>query len=124
MFNDETLNQAVHRSIYGSNPAGAQAMTQLEMQEMQVRRVQNAAQQSTLLAAPGAYNPTMMMSGAAGVGSSNSLNRNYARMHFEVDKVTNGFTLKCGPDLLIAKDIEELRDLFVSQVASRLLEDK
>lgn len=44
------------------------------------------------------------------------------RLYVEVDVVTNGFVFKCGDDLLIAKDLEELQQHFVAQVANLLLE--
>lgn len=44
------------------------------------------------------------------------------RLHVEVDVVTNGFVLDVGNERLIAKDIEELQQHFVAQVASLLLE--
>lgn len=125
MLNDDIAAQAAASSgLLGSAPGAIhpmQAMTQLEMQEMQARRVQNAAQQSTLLAHPHTYNGALLTAGSVGIGNTY---RHALRVSLEVDKVTNGFTLKCGLDILIAKDLEELRDLFVSQVASRLLEDK
>ena len=46
------------------------------------------------------------------------------RAFIEVDKVSNGFVFKCGNDLLIAKDIEELQQQFVAAIASMLLEDR
>lgn len=44
------------------------------------------------------------------------------RLYFEVDIVTNGFVLATGNERLIAKDIEELQQHFVAQVANLLLE--
>ena len=44
------------------------------------------------------------------------------RLYVEVDVVTNGFVLAVGSERLIAKDIEELQQHFVSQVANLLLE--
>lgn len=44
------------------------------------------------------------------------------RLHIEVDVVTNGFVLAVGSERLIAKDIEELQQHFVAQVANLLLE--
>ena len=48
--------------------------------------------------------------------------RHAPRLHLEVDVVTNGFVLAVGHERLIAKDIEELQQHFVAQVASLLLE--
>lgn len=44
------------------------------------------------------------------------------RLHLEVDVVSNGFVLAVGSERLIAKDIEELQQHFVAQVANMLLE--
>lgn len=44
------------------------------------------------------------------------------RLYFEVDIVTNGFVLAVGSERLIAKDIEELQQHFVAQVANLMLE--
>jgi hypothetical protein len=44
------------------------------------------------------------------------------RLYVEVDVVTNGFVLAVGSERLIAKNIEELQQHFVAQVASLLLE--
>ena len=44
------------------------------------------------------------------------------RLYVEVDAVTNGFVLAVGSERLIAKDIEELQQHFVAQVANLLLE--
>lgn len=125
MLSDNIAAQAAASSgLLGSSPGAIhpmQGMTQLEMQEMQVRRVQNAAQQSTLMAHANAYNGALLTAGSAGIGNTY---RPAPRIHLEVDKVTNGYTIKCNTDIMIAKDLEELRDLFISQVVSRLLEDK
>jgi hypothetical protein len=45
------------------------------------------------------------------------------RLYVEIDKVSNGFVLKCKDDVLIAKDLEELQGLFTAQVAAMLLEE-
>lgn len=44
------------------------------------------------------------------------------RLQLEVDVLSNGFVLSMGRERLIAKDIEELQQHFVSQVANLLLE--
>lgn len=49
--------------------------------------------------------------------------RSAPRLRVEVDKVTNGFVLAVGAERMIAKDLEELQGLFISQVAAMLLED-
>lgn len=125
MFNDLANQGAVTSGLLGSSPGAIhpmQAMTQLEMQEMQSRRVQSSAQQSTLSAQPNVYNGALLTAGSAGIVSTY---RPAPRIHLEVDKGTNGFVLKASNgDIMIAKDLEELRDLFISQVVSRLLEDK
>ena len=48
--------------------------------------------------------------------------RTAPRLHLEVDAVTNGFVLAVGNERLIAKDLEELQQHFVAQVANMLLE--
>lgn len=48
--------------------------------------------------------------------------RHSPRLHSEVEVVGNGFVLTIGGERLIAKDIEELQQHFVSQVANLLLE--
>ena len=48
--------------------------------------------------------------------------RTAPRLHIEVDAVTNGFVLAVGNERLIAKDLEELQQHFVAQVANMLLE--
>ena len=44
------------------------------------------------------------------------------RLYVSVEAVANGFVLEAGAERLIAKDIEELQQHFVAQVASLLLE--
>lgn len=46
------------------------------------------------------------------------------RLYVSVEAVANGFVLAVGSERLIAKDIEELQQHFVAQVASQMLEDK
>lgn len=46
------------------------------------------------------------------------------RLYVSVEAVANGFVMEAGADRLIAKDIEELQQHFVAQVASQMLEDK
>lgn len=48
--------------------------------------------------------------------------RHSPRLHSEVEVVGNGFVLTIGGERLIAKDIEELQQHFVAQVANMLLE--
>lgn len=98
-------------SPYGNNPLAAQGMSQADMQRMSL--------------AQGGVFPGAVIS-ASGSGSllSRDLFRQAPRIHVEVDKVANGFVFKCGSEILIAKDLEELQGHFTAQVASMLLEGK
>ena len=100
-------------SPYGNDPAGAQGMTAQQVSDANMRRMQIA--QAQMMA-----NPPLVAS-QNGPGAF----RKASRLSIDVDKVTNGFTLKSSTgDLLIAKNLEELQGLFVSQVAAMLLEDE
>lgn len=46
------------------------------------------------------------------------------RVRIEVDKVSNGYVMAVGSERLIARDLEELQQHFVSQVVSKLVLDK
>lgn len=46
------------------------------------------------------------------------------RVRIEVDKVSNGYVIAIGSERLIARDLEELQQHFVSQVVSKLILDK
>lgn len=94
----------------------AQAMSRAD-----VHRLQAAQLTSAINAYPGAT--TSAAVGSGGISAATPF-RKAPRLHIQVDKVTNGFVLAVGDERLIAKDLEELQALFVSQVASMLLEDK
>jgi hypothetical protein len=98
-------------SPYGSNPQAAQGMTPEQQHAAQLRRLQyNQA----------VANPSILHGSITG---GKILGR-APRLYVEIDKVSNGFVLKCKDDVLIAKDLEELQGLFTAQVAAMLLEDK
>ena len=100
-------------SPYGNNPQAAQGMTPEQQHAAQLRRLQyNQAVANA--------NPLLVPGSIAG----GKIFRTAPRLYVEIDKVSNGFVLKCKDDVLIAKDLEELQGLFTAQVAAMLLEDK
>jgi hypothetical protein len=112
------LNAGMLGSPYGPNPLAAQAMSQADYQRMQAAQLGAASNaypgQALTISSQGLRNH---ITGAAGF-------RPAPRLLVEVDKVANGFVFKCGSEILIAKDLEELQGHFTAQVASMLLEDK
>lgn len=114
LANQGAVSSGLLGSPYGNNPLGAQGMSQADMQRMQSAQM-NMAQNSLY---PGGIVGPSTISGAWPPFHK------APRLQLEVDKVTNGFVLKCKNELLIAKDLEELQGLFVAQVAAMLLEDK
>ena len=77
--------------------------------------VSQAQQQMAYNSALMAANPPVMLREEA---------RARRRLYVSVEVVANGFVLEAGADRLIAKDIEELQQHFVAQVAGQMLEDK
>ncbi len=111
MFEDSTINGAI---VQSSVLPGSGQLT-------------NAAAQSGLY--PGAVHHAVGSAAMSQLAAYN--NALMARQHkpipratIEVDKVSNGFVLRCGGEALIAKDLEELQGLFIAQIATMCLEDK
>lgn len=48
--------------------------------------------------------------------------RTASRLHVQVDVVTNGYLLTVDDTRMIAKDLEELQQHFIAQVASMMLD--
>lgn len=80
-----------------------------------ITQAQLAQQQMAYNNALMAANPPVMLREEA---------RARRRLYVSVEAVANGFVMEAGADRLIAKDIEELQQHFVAQVASQMLEDK
>ena len=83
----------------------------LTITQAQLAQQQQMAYNNALMAA----NPPVMLREEA---------RARRRLYVSVEAVANGFVMEAGADRLIAKDIEELQQHFVAQVASQMLEDK
>ena len=95
------LQNALAGGVLGGNAGMSSQQAQLAMQQMQYNNAIMSA------------NPPIMMR----EGFTKA-----PRLYVEVDVVTNGFVLAVGGERLIAKDIEELQQHFVAQVANLLLE--
>lgn len=78
-----------------------------------ITQAQLAQQQMAYNNALMAANPPVMLREEA---------RARRRLYVSVEAVANGFVMEAGADRLIAKDIEELQQHFVAQVASLLLD--
>lgn len=103
MSNGQThpLQNSLAGGILGGNAGLSSQQAQLAMQQMQYNN-----------AVMSANPPIMMREGFTPA----------PRLYVEVDIVTNGFVLAVGSERLIAKDIEELQQHFVAQIANLLLE--
>lgn len=86
--------------------------------------VQTPPLQNALAGGANGMSPQLLHNSLMQGNISAGVFRRVPRAHIEVDKVSNGFVFKCGDDLLIAKDLEELQQHFVAAIAAMLLEDK
>jgi len=81
---------------------------------MALNPAMNAAQNSILTTGAAG---TAMWASNPGVLTSNTtypLERNHNVTQFQVEKVDNGFVLRSGSKAKVCKDMNELRDFFVS----------
>ena len=79
----------------------------------------NAAQGSLLIASNGISSQHLQAAVQAG---QVQVERSITRLYIEVDIVDNGYMLNTRRQRLIAKDLDELQQLFVAQVAELQLE--
>lgn len=129
MFEDSTINAAAQNSgLLGQIAnAGSGQYADAAQHGLYPGAVQavgfSAAQQTALLAAQQMQYNNAVMSANPPVMLREGFKR-APRTTVEVDKVANGFVFKCGGEILIAKDLEELQGLFIAQIAAMCLEDK
>lgn len=103
MSNGQThpLQNSLAGGILGGNAGLSSQQAQLAMQQMQYNNAVLSA------------NPPMMLREEVHARR---------RLYVCVEAVANGFVMEAGADRLIAKDIEELQQHFVAQIANLLLE--